>query len=213
MANTEQSSSHGKLTAVIAVAAVVIVLALLSAFIWPGWALNKATTPADMPTTSSTASGTKKSAAPKTPSTPTISAKALPADATSLLKAMPDSVVNYARTDANPSANWTSASPLEEYTMTYSTGDDTKNIALITAQWSSADDAKKQYTALTASLSGDEIASGNVKVSGKNTGSYIIRKDASDSKKAVAVWINDTAVFQANGPSDAVTTFCQKFPL
>ncbi|MFR0588709.1 MULTISPECIES: hypothetical protein [Bifidobacterium] len=212
MANTQQSSSHGKLTAVIAVAAVVIVLALLSAFIWPGWALNKTTTPTSAPTSSATSNG-KKSAAAKAPSTPTISAKPLPTDSTSLLKAMPDSVVNYARTDANPSANWTSASPLEEYTMTYSTGDDTKNIALITAQWSSADDAKKQYQALTASLTGDEIASGNVKVSGKTTGSYVIRKDASDSKKAVAVWINDTAVFQANGPSDAVTTFCQKFPL
>ena len=212
MANTQQSSSHGKLTAVIAVAAVVIVLALLSAFIWPGWALNKTTTPASAPTTSSTASG-KKSASAKAPSTPTIPAKALPTDATSLLKAMPDSVANYARTDANPSANWTSTSPLEEYTMTYSTGDDTKNISLITAQWSSADDAKKQYETLTASLTGDEIASGNVKVSDKTTGSYVIRKDASDSKKAVAVWLNDTAVFQANGPSDAVTTFCQKFPL
>ena len=42
MSNTQTaSSSHGKLIAVVVAAALVVILALLSAFVWPGWAMNK----------------------------------------------------------------------------------------------------------------------------------------------------------------------------
>lgn len=202
MSNTQHSSSHGKLIAVLIAAALVIILALISAFVWPGWALNGQTQPATQETTTSTES-----------STPTISATPLPEDATELLKSMPDSVLNFARTAASPSATWGSSSPLEEYIMTYSTGEDALNITLIAAQWSAADNAKTQYDALVGGLSGQELSSGNVKVNGSTVGSYTVKTDASDDTKAVAVWQNDTAVFQASGLKESVLRFYEKFPM
>ena len=91
---------------------------------------------------------------------------------------MPGSVLNYARTKADASTTWNSASPLEEYTLTYSTGDAAKDVTLVAAQWSSADNAKTQYDALVAAQTGDESASGNVKVSGNVTGAYVVKADA-----------------------------------
>lgn len=97
MTNTENSSStqsHGKLIAVVVAAAVVIILAVLSAFVWPGWAIKKDET---------SVQGKQQAAASAEPTKPTIEATALPDDATELLKAMPDSVLNYARTKAEAS--------------------------------------------------------------------------------------------------------------
>ena len=205
MAGTQTSSSHGKLVAVVVGAALVVLLALLSAFVWPGWALNRGTDngdPSASPTTTSPEA-----------TTPTIDAKALPDDASELLKAMPDSVLNFARVEAAPSANWTATSPLEEYTLSYQTGDDDNTVTLIVAQWTTADGAKKQYDVIAGSLKGTELASGSVKVSGNSTGSYVVKSDADDDSKAVALWQNDTAVFQATGTKDSVQRFYQKFPL
>lgn len=197
-----QSPSHGKLIAVVVAAALVVVLALLSAFVWPGWALNKQET-----TQQSVSSEAKE------PTKPSIDAVALPENATELLKAMPDSVLNFARTKADASGNWSSATPLEEYTLTYSTGKDGQDITLIAAQWSAADQAKAQYDALAGQMTGKELGSGNVKVSGNATGSYVAKTDAADETKAVALWQNDTVVFQATGAKDSVERFYQKFPL
>lgn len=205
MSNTENSStaqSHGKLIAVVVAAAVVIVLAVLSAFVWPGWAITK-----------NSDANTQHQQTASEPTKPSIEAAALPNDATELLKAMPDSVLNYARTKADPSTAWGSATPLEEYTVTYSTGETAKDVTLIVAQWSSADNAKAQYDALVAAQTGKELASGNVKVSGNATGSYTLRADAADEGKSVAIWQNDTVVFQATGAKEAVERFYQKFPL
>ena len=150
MTNTENSSStqsHGKLIAVVVAAAVVIILAVLSAFVWPGWAIKKDET---------SVQGKQQAAASAEPTKPTIEATALPDDATELLKAMPDSVLNYARTKAEASTTWTAATPLEEYTLTYSTGDKAKDVTLIIAQWSASDNAKTQYDALASAQTGDD---------------------------------------------------------
>ena len=197
MTNSENSSttqSHGKLIAVVVAAAVVIILAVLSAFVWPGWAIQK------NDGTSTTTQNSQQKTESSEPTKPTIDATALPDDASELLKAMPGSVLNY-------------ASPLEEYTLTYSTGDAAKDVTLVAAQWSSADNAKTQYDALVAAQTGDESASGNVKVSGNVTGAYVVKADASNSKNAVAIWQNDTVVFQATGTKEAVDRFYQKFPM
>ena len=77
------SASRGKLIVVMIVAALVVVLALLSAFVWPGWALNK---------TDEVTKVQQQTAAE--PTKPSIKATALPDDASELLKAMPDSVLN-----------------------------------------------------------------------------------------------------------------------
>ena len=119
MSTTQTSSSHGKLIVAVVAAALVVVLALVSAFIWPGWALNKGDE-----------ASTQRQPPPRRarrriasePTTPSIDAVALPDDASELLKAMPDSVLNFARTKADASTSWSGASPVEEYTLTYSTG-------------------------------------------------------------------------------------------
>ncbi|WEV68985.1 hypothetical protein OZX73_06870 [Bifidobacterium sp. ESL0775] len=204
MSSEQKSSSHGKLIAVVVAAAVVIALALLSAFVWPGWAMNKG------------GNGEQKqqvAASKPAPTAPSIKAKDLPQDASPLLKAMPDSVLNFARTEAAPSANWTSATPLEEYTLTYSTGDLPKDVTLVVAQWSGSDSAKAQYDSLSGALKGTDLASGDVKVSGNATGKYVVKVTDTKSKAATAVWQNDTVVFQATGPKDSIQRFYSKFPL
>ena len=218
MSDTQNSSSHGKLIAAVLAAALVVVLALVSAFVWPGWALNKGNGSAQsgQQTSSSstgTKSGGKSKGAANEPTTPSIDAVALPDGASELLKAMPDSVLNFARIKADEGTAWSSASPVEEYTLTYSTGKTAQDITLEAAQWSDANKAKTQYDTLAKALTGKELASGNVKVSGKNTGTYSVNLDNNDDSKAVAVWQNDTVVFRATGAKAAVERFYQKFPL
>lgn len=217
MSDTQNSSSHGKLIAAVVAAALVVVLALVSAFVWPGWALNNGSQSAQSGQQSSSSTGAKSDdksgGASNEPTTPSIDAVALPEGASELLKAMPDSVLNFARTKADEGTMWSSASPVEEYTLTYSTGKQAQDVTLEAAQWSDADKAKAQYDSLAKALEGKELASGNVKVSGKNTGSYSVNLDSTDDSKAIAVWQNDTVVFYATGAKNAVHRFYQQFPL
>lgn len=208
MSNTQTSSSHGKLIVAVVAAALVVVLALVSAFIWPGWALNKGGEARSQGTTSQGASQGASE-----PTTPSIDAVALPDDASELLKAMPDSVLNFARTKAAAGTSWSGASPVEEYTLTYSTGTDGQGVTLEVAQWSQDEDAQSQYDNLTGAMTGKELGSGNVKVSGEATGAYSAKTDPNDETKAIAVWRNDTVVFQATGAKDSVQRFYQQFPL
>lgn len=208
MSNTQTSSSHGKLIVAVVAAALVVVLALVSAFIWPGWALNKGDEANSQGTISQGASQGASE-----PTTPSIDAVALPDDASELLKAMPDSVLNFARTKADASTSWSGASPVEEYTLTYSTGTDGQEVTLEVAQWSQDEDAQSQYDNLTGAMTGKELGSGNVKVSGEATGAYSAKTDPNDETKAIAVWRNDTVVFQATGAKDSVQRFYQQFPL
>ena len=176
MSTTQTSSSHGKLIVAVIAAALVVVLALVSAFIWPGWALNKGDEASTQGTT--TSQGASQDASE--PTTPSIDAVALPDDASELLKAMPDSVLNFARTKADASTSWSGASPVEEYTLTYSTGKDGQDITLKVAQWSQSDDAQSQYDNLTGAMTGKELGGGNVKVSGEATGAYSAKTDPDD---------------------------------
>lgn len=208
MSNTQTSSSHGKLIVAVVAAALVVVLALVSAFIWPGWALNKGD---EVNAQGTTSQGASQDASE--PTTPSIDAVALPDDASELLKAMPDSVLNFARTKADASTSWSGASPVEEYTLTYSTGKDGQEVTLEVAQWSQDEDAQSLYDNLTGAMTGKELGSGNVKVSGEATGAYSAKTDPNDETKAIAVWRNDTVVFQATGAKDSVQRFYQQFPL
>ena len=187
MSDTQNSSSHGKLIAAVVAAALVVVLALISAFVWPGWALNKNGQAGQAGQTSQQASTSNGTDGDKTePTKPSIDAVALPDGASELLKAMPDSVLNYARTKADASTTWSSTSPVEEYALMYSTGKKGQDVTL-------------------------EV--GNVKVSGKTTGAYSAKADPDDDTKAVAVWRNDTVVFYATGAKNDIQRFYQQFPL
>ena len=210
MTNSENSSttqSHGKLIAVVVAAAVVIILAVLSAFVWPGWAIQK------NDGTSTTTQNSQQKTESSEPTKPTIDATALPDDASELLKAMPGSVLNYARTKADASTTWSSTSPVEEYALTYSTGKKGQDVTLEVGQWNDGDKAKSQYDTLAEAMTGKELGSGNVKVSGKTTGAYSAKADPDDDTKAVAVWRNDTVVFYATGAKNDIQRFYQQFPL
>jgi hypothetical protein len=203
-----KKSGHKVATGVIVTLVVLVVFVLLTAFVWPGWA-TRSSSQATGTTVASQAEAKKK----ETQETPSIKAKALPKSATELLKSMPDAVGTYARQDVTDSKTWTSASPLEEHTVVYSTGTSSADVTLVVAQWAKSDNAKTEYTTLVGQLSGKRVAAGNVKVSGQNTGAYEVHENASDAKKGVAVWQNDTCVFQVTGSLDAVKDFYQKFPL
>ena len=210
MTNSENSSttqSHGKLIAVVVAAAVVIILAVLSAFVWPGWAIQK------NDGTSTTTQNSQQKTESSEPTKPTIDATALPDVASDLLKAMPGSVLNYARTKADASTTWSSTSPVEEYALTYSTGKKGQDVTLEVGQWNDGDKAKSQYDTLAEAMTGKELGSGNVKVSGKTTGAYSAKADPDDDTKAVAVWRNDTVVFYATGAKNDIQRFYQQFPL
>ena len=176
MSDTQNSSSHGKLIAAVVAAALVVVLALISAFVWPGWALNKNGQAGQAGQTSQQASTSNGTDGDKTePTKPSIDAVALPDGASELLKAMPDSVLNYARTKADASTTWSSTSPVEEYALTYSTGKKGQDVTLEVGQWNDGDKAKSQYDTLAEAMTGKELGSGNVKVSGKTTAPKPIR--------------------------------------
>lgn len=199
--NVNSTSSRRRLV-VIVIAAVVIVVVMLSAFVWPGWAVKNQKN-----------GGGEATQTQSAPATPTIKASALPKDATDLVKALPDDVTNYARTGVAEAKDWASAKPIEEYTVSYSTGDKSKDVTMLIGQWATADSAKTQYDKLSEALTGDMLAHGSVKVSGANKGSYVVRADAKDGNKAVALWQNDTVVFQVSGSKAAVMAFYQKFPM
>ena len=95
----------------------------------------------------------------------------------------------------------------------YQTGKEADTVTLVVAQWTASSGAKKQYDALSQTLTGKALASGSVKVSGNATGEYSVTTDTKNSKKAVALWQNDTALFEASGSKDAVMRFYQQFPL
>lgn len=206
---TSQQSSHGKLIAVVAVAALVIILALVSAFVWPGWAIRGNQT--------ATKEQSQSQSEPKEPTTPSLTPVALPQDATELLSAMPDSVLNYARISAGTSDEWKSSSPIEEYEVKYAAKQDGDEIVLHVAQWSTADEANKQYGALVAAISGKQIAKGKVNVKQDSTstavGNYTVNLDADNEDNATATWQNDTAVFQARGTTRDIKRFYQNFPM
>lgn len=194
-----QTTTHRNLFVVVASAAIVVVFALISAFVWPGWALNHA----------SSANKTQMTM-PKTPSIP---AKPLPQSSTSLLKSMPDSVLDFARVDAIPSATWTESSPLEEYSVKYSTGQADGEVSLTVAQWSNRDSANKQYEALVGGLKGADVASGKIQVGDKTVGSYVLRTNENDKTQASVLWQNDTAVFEVTGLKQTVERFYNNFPM
>lgn len=194
------SASHNNLRKVLIVAVIVVVLAIVSAFIWPGWALNR-----QQPQSAKTQVSSAK--------TPSIKSKDLPSTSTALLRSMPDSVLDFARVDASPSAKWSSAFPLEEYTVRYSTGESGSDVSVVVAQWSSRDLANKQYELLTDALAGSDIASGKIQVAGKTTGSYVLKADDNSKTKASAIWQNDTVVFEVTGLKQSVERFYKQFPM
>lgn len=193
--SARETASKRKLHTVLAVVLTVMALALISAFGWPGWAIRKSTV---------------STIAPVSSVKPTLKADALPSDASQLVKTMPDHVSDYVRKEVKETDAWNAAHPIETYTITYSNGKHDVNLTI--GQWSSSEDADNQYSKLVKQLSGKELASGNVKVSGRVCGKYVVKADT-DSDETTALWRNDTVVFEADGPQKSVNSIYQLFPM
>ena len=194
-----RSRSHRNRLIVSLIAILLIVAAVVTAFLWPGWALKKK---GGMPT--------NQVATTSANATPTIPPQPLPSNASALVKAvLPDSSGTYSRQSVTVTQVWESSQPIEEYVATYSNG--VKGQEMTVAQWSTSDYALKQYQAISGQLTGKQIATGNVVVNGSQTGSYTVHEDAKDPSRAVAVEQNATALFQMTGPKDRMTDFFAKY--
>lgn len=196
-----RSRSHRNRLIVSLIAIFVIVAAVVTAFLWPGWALKKkgGMLTNQVATTSANA-------------TPTIPPQPLPSNASALVKAvLPDSSGTYSRQSVTVTQVWESSQPIEEYVATYSNGVKGQEMTVTVAQWSTSDYALKQYQAISGQLTGKQIATGNVVVNGSQTGSYTVHEDAKDPSRAVAVEQNATALFQMTGPKDQMTDFFAKY--
>lgn len=180
-----------------------VIIALATAFIWPGWA--------DKLTSNQQQENVEPTVKRRKDVKPSTSVTALPANATELVKHMPDTVGAYARKGVSESTNWKNAKPIEEHTVTYSTGSANGSVTLVVAQWPEADTAGSEYQKLVSGLSGEKVESGNVRVAGNITGAYQLHRVSSTS--GVALWRNDTCIFQVSGPFDAVKEFYTSFPL
>ena len=200
------SKGHKVAAGVIIGTVIVVVVALFTAFVWPGWA-NRLV-PGAVQASEQTTDGksTKKTTSSATP-------VPLAANATTLLKAMPDEVGAFARQTVSDSSEWKDASPIEEHSITYSTGNnDNGNVTLLVAQWANSTDAQNQYQKVLSTLTGTKIAAGAVKVSGQQTGSYELH-DTHKANQVIALWRNDTCLFRVTGPTQAVEDFYKDFPL
>ena len=196
----QTSGTARRARAVVCAAAIIVVLALVSAFGWPGWAVR--TPPAPVAVPSAVASAT-----------PTIAAQPLPSDASELVKILPEHVSNYVRGAVESSDEWQSAAPVEAYAVTYGNGDQAKDVRVLMGQWADAEEAETQYEKLAKALDGEQLAAGNIKVSGQNTGSYVVVGGKGGYGTATALWRNDTVVFRVTGPQASVEAVYKLFPV
>lgn len=196
----QTSGTARRARAVVCAAAIIVVLALVSAFGWPGWAVR--TPPESVEVPASVASAT-----------PTIAAQPLPTDASELVKVLPEHVSNYVRGAVESSDEWRSAAPVEAYAVTYGNGNQANDVRVLMGQWADAEEAETQYEKLAKALDGKQLAAGNIKVSGQNTGSYVVVVGKGSDGTATVLWRNDTVVFRATGPQAGVETVYKLFPV
>lgn len=178
----------------------VLVVMVLTAFVWPGFAV----TPEPEPTATVTA---------PVP-TPTISPSGRPEEQTAFLQATPDTVLQLALRAASPDDAWVSdADAVEAWSLTYADGDaaDAAKVDLVAGQWEDADAATSTYEALVKAA-GTPIDEGDVLVRGEHAGRYVVTP-GSATGTAVVTWRNGTAVLQATGATDLVQDFYTAYPL
>ncbi len=199
-----------RLAVTISISSIVIVVAivglLFSIFVWPRWtepktAADKAKSPDHVPAQVQLPPATASMSVP------------LPANASTLLQAMPDVVGIYARKGVTPDQSWAQLQPNEEYSIKYEGSDPKNAVTVILAQWQTPESARSNYQKILSGFKGKTLRSGEVSVSGQTTGEYRFMESASDPKEGIALWRNATCIFEVRGPVDQVGNFYQEFPL
>ncbi|MFE5293952.1 hypothetical protein ACFQ8T_17380 [Isoptericola sp. NPDC056618] len=182
-----------------AAGALVLAIVLLTAFVWPGFAMSEpepqATVTAPVPT-------------------PTISPSGRPKDQTAFVKAQPDSVLALALREATEDKSWEDdADAVESWQLVYADGDGAgaTTVQVHAGQWEDDEAATAAYEALVKAA-GDATGEGEVSVDGKATGAYVVTPGSTEGT-AVVTWRNGTAVLQATGPADVVEDFYSAYPL
>jgi hypothetical protein len=187
-----------KVGLVVALVAVVAV-AVVTAFVWPGFAREDADPQPDVTVTAA-------------PPTPTAEPVELPDDATELLSTLPDHVLQVVRLDVTESGWVEDADAIEAWEITYGDGSaGGEQVTLVAGQWPEADPAAEVHSALLEAA-GDPVVEGDVTVDGETVGPYAVTPGAAEGG-SVVTWRNGTVVFQATGPDELVQDFYQAFPL
>jgi uncharacterized membrane protein len=181
---------------------VVLAIALVTAFVWPGFARSDDPAPAV----------TVTAPAP----TPTVEPSGRPENQTAFLGALPDTVLQLAVRGAAENPGWIEdLEAIEAWDVTYADGPDpaaaTAVVSVTAGQWDDADSAGAALEALLAEA-GEPTAEGDVTVGEETAGEYAVTP-AADAGTSVVTWRNGTAVLQATGPSDLVEDFYSAFPL
>ncbi|AEG43338.1 hypothetical protein [Isoptericola variabilis] len=182
---------------------VVLLVAVLTAFVWPGFARSDDPTPAATVT------------AP--PPTPTVEPTGRPENQTALLTALPDTVLQLALRAVEPRADWEDErDAVEAWTLAYADGPDANAagaavVRLVVGQWGDERTAGGVLDDLLADA-GEATMSGDVTVDGESAGTYAVTPGAEDGT-AVVTWRNGTVVLQATGPAGLVEDFYSAFPL
>jgi hypothetical protein len=176
-----------RILAGVGAAVLAIVVVLLLAYAWPGFARSD---------DSSTAAVTATVTVP--PPAPTGSPVALPASATPFLEALPATVGPWVRTGAKPAPSGGAGSPLESWDVTYAGAG--SELTVRASQYATASAAQDAFAKATSSAK--PSAQGDVLVGGKKAGSYVV-VPGSDSQAAVT-WSNGTALLTATGPDGVV---------
>ncbi len=168
---------------------IVVLVAVATAFVWPGWASSSPT-----PTVTVT------QPAP----TPTID-PVDPGDGSDFADALPRTVRQFALTSLKATDSWADAGALEAYDLTYAdgTGAAATTVAVTAGQWATSGEAEEAAKALVTAA-GESTRTGPVTVDGKDVGAYTV---TGSGDRTTVTWRNSSAVFQAVGPQAVVKTF------
>lgn len=178
---------------------VIVAVAVVTAFVWPGFARQDAEPLPDVTVTAA-------------PPTPTAEPADLPDGATDFLSAMPGSTLQLVRLDVAEGEWVEDADAIEAWDVTYGDGSDGgEEVTLTAGQWADADAAAEVHSALLEAA-GSPTAEGDVTVGDETVGTYAVTPGTA-AGQSVVTWRNGTAVLQASGPDQLVQDFYQAFPL
>jgi len=182
-----------------AAGALVLLVALATAFLWPGFAVPE---PLPTPTTTVTAE----------PPAPTLEPAPRTGEQTDLTGAVPDVAREFVQRAFAHHAAWEEEhGALESWTFTFADveGADARTITLLVGQWPDADQARSFHESQVRAA-GSTVRDGEVTVGGEVVGTYALSGTADD---AVLWWRNGTVVLRAEGPQEALEVFYTAFPL
>ena len=184
-------------------AAFVGAVALLTAFVVPGFAFPNVPPPP---------------APVSWPTAPTIEPLERTGEVTALTQALPDSVFHLAQRGIENYDQWQSENrALESWAVLYAASEDpgAASVALTVGQWAE-ESAATSFAEAQMRAAGAPTRTGDVRVGTSVVGTFSIFNTgpgAGPGARTVIWWRNGTVVLRAEGPANLVTDFYTAFPL